>query len=89
MKIERSNKFKKHFKKRIQNNPALLPLFKSSVEKFLEDPFTPALDTHPLKGKLRGYWAFTVAFDCRVVFFFEDNNQIAVFHDIGKHDEVY
>jgi addiction module RelE/StbE family toxin len=89
MKIERSNRFKRHFRKRIENNPDLVALFKSAVEKFLENPLTPSLETHPLKGNLKGYWAFTVAYDCRVVFFFEDNNQIAVFHDIGRHHEVY
>ena len=89
MQIERSSRFKRHFKKRIANNPDLLPLFEGAVKKFLEDPLTPSLETHPLKGKLRGYWAFSVSFDCRVVFYFEDNNQIAVFHDIGTHHEVY
>ncbi len=39
-------------------------------------------------GKLKGLWAFVVAYDCRVVFQFLDDQDVLLL-DIGKHDEVY
>ncbi len=53
----------------------------------------PALKTHKLHGKLIGLWACQVEYDCRIVFAFEkepDNEKdLIVLVDIGKHDEVY
>jgi len=44
------------------------------VEKTLrllvQDPFTPQLETHKLKGKLLGTWACSVGYDLRIVFDF-------------------
>jgi len=63
------------------------------LEKLVIDPFDPALKTHKLHGKLSGLWACRVEYDCRIVFTFEkeqDNEiDLIVLADIGKHDEVY
>jgi hypothetical protein len=40
------------------------------MELFSKNPFNPSLRTHKLTGKLEGLWAFSVAFDCRVIFKF-------------------
>ncbi len=58
------------------------------MELFSKEPFNPRLRTHKLTGELEGLWAFSVAFDCRVVFKFLDKNEV-LFIDIGGHDEVY
>jgi mRNA interferase YafQ len=46
-----------------------------------------------LHVKLSGLWTCCVEYDCRIVFTFEkvpdDNNDMIVLSDIGKHDEVY
>ena len=55
---------------------------------FSQDPFHPSLRTHKLTGKLEGFWVFTVAYDCWVVFAFLENKEV-LFIDIGGHDEVY
>jgi len=89
MNIEYTGKFKKNFRKRISVNKNLIDLFEIKLEKFIENPFLPELKTHKLSGRLKGFWAFSVAHDCRVVFSFEDNNKTAILSDIGSHDEVY
>ena len=59
-----------------------------AVEMFMKDPFQPSLRTHKLTGRLKGLWAFSVSFDCRVIFKFLSKTEILLI-DIGGHDEVY
>lgn len=81
--------FKSSYKKRIRNHPKLKKNFWEALELFSNNPFDSSLKTHKLTGKLNGLWAFSVAFDCRVIFKFYDNNKTALLIDIGSHDEVY
>jgi len=55
---------------------------------FAKDPFQSRLRTHKLTGKLDGLWAFSVSYDCRVIFKFLSKKEILLI-DIGGHDEVY
>ena len=59
------------------------------MELFVSDPFTHELRTHALTGKLHGCHAFSVDFDCRVVFMFLKGQSRVLLIDIGTHDEVY
>ncbi len=62
---------------------------KASAEKrekmFRKDWQNPILDTHKLKGKLTGFWAFSIDNKYRIMFEFVDKNTIH-FHDVGDHD---
>jgi len=84
-----SSSFKKAFKKKIKQRKAIEDAFWESAELFVNDPFDAKLKTHKLSGKLDGLWSFSIEYNIRVVFFFEDNNSKAVFIDIGSHNEVY
>jgi mRNA interferase YafQ len=88
-----SNGFRRGFKKATRNNPVLQEKIFHILEKLAHEPFDPTLKTHKLHGKLSGLWACYVEYDCRIVFTFEkvpdDNNDMIVLADIGKHDEVY
>lgn len=88
-----STHFAKRFKKLLRNNPQLQNKVLQILDFLQQDPFTPALETHKLKGKLDGKYACTVAFDLRIVFVFEISleNKLApiLLLDIGTHDEVY
>jgi toxin HigB-1 len=86
--ITQSSSFKRAYKKRVKYNKELEGLFWKKVEVFIKDPYDKSLRTHKLSGKLEGLWSFTVQYDCRVIFFFEDNEKV-VFTDIGSHEEVY
>ena len=43
-----------------------------------EDMNLPGLRLHPLKGKLKGFWAVDVSGNWRVFFRFENNNAVDV-----------
>lgn len=80
--------FKRSFRKTIENNQYLKKKFVETIEIFVENPFHPALRTHKLSGRLKGLWAFSIDYDCRVIFKFMDDGS-ALLIDIGTHDEVY
>ena len=80
--------FKKTYKKKVKNNKALKDSFWEAVKLFIENPFQPQLKTHKLSGKLSEMWAFSVSYDCRVIFKFINNNEVLLI-DIGGHDDVY
>lgn len=84
MKIIYSPRFVKDYKK--------LPLkVKLQAEKkeeiFRKDPFHTSLKTHKLKGQLEEFYSFSINYQYRIVFHYEDTHTIA-FDEIGTH-EVY
>jgi len=88
-----SSSFKRAFKSLIRREPEIASKIEGRLELLVIDPFHPSLKTHKLKGKLLGAWAFTVEYDCRIVFNFKksadlDYEEIFLI-DIGTHDEVY
>lgn len=80
--------FKRIYKKKIKNNEELKKRFWDAIELFSKEPFSHRLRTHKLTGRLEGLWAFSVSFDCRVIFKFLGKNEVLLI-DIGEHDEVY
>ncbi len=68
--------------------PDLIANFQDTLTQFTESPFHPSLKTHNLSGKLKGYWAFSITYEYRLVFKFISENK-ALLIDIGTHDEVY
>ena len=72
----------------MRNNALLKKRFWKAMELFSRNPFHPRLRTHKLSGKLDGLWAFTVAYDCRVVFKFLNGDEVLLV-DVGSHEEVY
>ncbi len=89
MEIAFSSSFKKKLKKKIKGDKALENKFWQYVKIFIKNPFNRKLRTHKLSGKLIGLWSFSIEFDLRIIFFFEENQTKAIFIDIGKHDQVY
>lgn len=51
---------------------------------FRNNPFDDRLKTHKLSGKFGDLWAFSVDYDCRIIFEFK-SGKAAVFHAIGGH----
>ncbi|MEH1867519.1 MAG: type II toxin-antitoxin system YafQ family toxin [Nostoc sp.] len=58
-----------------------------------DDPFTPSLKSHKLTGNLAGLWSCSVAYDCRIIFNFSEDEKllemVILLIDIDSHDEVY
>lgn len=83
MKIIRSSRFKRSFKKLpacIQND------FERRIKIFFTNPFHPSLRTHKLRGNLADYYGFYLRDGFRVLFDFEEPN-IALLVNIGNHDD--
>lgn len=79
--------FKKAFHRRVCGTPEET-LFTERMKLFLDDPFDPRLTTHKLSGRLKGLWAFSIGYDCRVIFQFLSRYEVLLVN-IGSHDEVY
>jgi addiction module RelE/StbE family toxin len=58
---------------------------KEKIELFRTNPQHSFLKTHPLKGKLKGYYSFSVNYAYRVVFSYESKKR-AVLLAVGDHD---
>lgn len=81
MQIYYSSKFEREYKKlprRIQE------LAEEKERMFRSDPFNNALETHKLHGRLKGFWAFWIDHQYRVIFEFRKEN-IVWFHSVGDH----
>jgi addiction module RelE/StbE family toxin len=88
LKISWDSGFKRAYKKKVREDVQLKKEFWEAMELFGRDPFHLGLKTHKLSGKLKGFWAFSVQYDCRVIFRFLNQNEVLLI-DIGNHDEVY
>jgi mRNA-degrading endonuclease YafQ of YafQ-DinJ toxin-antitoxin module len=88
IKVSWDQGFKRVYRKKVKNDAELKGRFWDAAKMFAIDPFHPRLRTHKLTGRLEGLWAFSVSFDCRVIFKFLSKTEILLI-DIGGHDEVY
>jgi len=81
--IHVSSRFKRSFKKipaHVKKN------FAAKIDIFQKHPFNPKLKTHKLRGNLDYYYAFCLQDGYRVLFEFEDDNNILLVN-IGSHDD--
>ena len=81
MKILYSSRFTRRYKKL----PASVKLSAERKEiVFRKDWKNPILSTHKLKGRLAGFWAFSINDRYRIIFEFIDENTV-IFHTVGDH----
>jgi addiction module RelE/StbE family toxin len=83
MKINRSTRFKRSFKKLpfyIQDD------FDQKIKIFFSNPFHPSLHTHKLSGNLADYYAFYLKDGYRVLFDFEEPCLVLLVN-IGSHND--
>ena len=88
IKVTWDSGFRRTYRRKLKDNEDLKKKFWTAMEVFSRAPFHPRLRTHKLTGKLDGLWAFSVVYDCRVIFKFLNKNDVLLI-DIGSHDEVY
>ncbi|WP_373526096.1 type II toxin-antitoxin system YafQ family toxin [Nostoc sp.] len=93
MEVVWSSGFKRSFRKITKKNPQSKNQIVEVLRLLADDPFTPSLKSHKLTGNLAGLWSCSVAYDCRIIFNFSDDNNllemVILLIDIGSHDEVY
>jgi mRNA-degrading endonuclease YafQ of YafQ-DinJ toxin-antitoxin module len=52
-----SPSFNRAYRRYAQKHPQARADIEDTIRKLIEDPFSPSLDTHKLKGDLAGLWA--------------------------------
>jgi len=80
--------FSKAYKKRISSNKSLVIATKKAISLFISNCNNPKLKDHALKGQLKGYRAFSVKHDTRIIYYVKIKNN-CYFVDIGTHSQVY
>ncbi|MFN9674077.1 MAG: type II toxin-antitoxin system YafQ family toxin [Microcystis sp.] len=75
-------------KKWKKKHPDLIAKFENKLTLFCSEPFHSSLKTHRLSGNLKGYLAFSITYEYRLIFKFMAENKVLLV-DIGTHDEVY
>nr|WP_293351388.1 MULTISPECIES: type II toxin-antitoxin system YafQ family toxin [unclassified Microcoleus] len=93
MEVVWSSGFNRSFRKIVKKNPQLKDQITKVLKLLADDPFTPSLNSHKLGGDLAGLWSCSVAYDCRIIFNFSEDEEllemVILLVDIGSHDEVY
>ncbi|OIO72517.1 MAG: hypothetical protein AUJ85_10110 [Elusimicrobia bacterium CG1_02_37_114] len=77
-----------HFTKAYRDLPEPIKIqAKQKEEIFLNNPFDRRINTHKLKGELKGYWVYSVNYQYRILFRFSGAGEV-IYYDIGTH-EIY
>ena len=58
------------------------------LERFVENPFDPTLNNHPLKAKYSGHWSINIGGDLRAIYRMISPGQ-ALFIIVGTHTDLY
>jgi addiction module RelE/StbE family toxin len=82
MVVSLTPQFKRKFKKL---DPQLQKEAILRIKQFEQDPQNPELHTHPLKGKLKGVYSFSVNYKIRILFQHLSKQEVALL-SIGSHD---
>jgi mRNA-degrading endonuclease YafQ of YafQ-DinJ toxin-antitoxin module len=82
-----SSRFKAHYKSRIMTSEILRKEFRAAFITFRDNPDDPSLANHELNSPMKGYFAFSINGDYRVVYLVVKGGVLLV--DIGTHEQVY
>ena len=84
MHISYSKNFIKQAKKL---SPELRKKLQERVILFSDNPLSPILRNHALKGKYKQYRSIDITGDVRALYLQKDNE--AIFYSIGTHSQLY
>jgi addiction module RelE/StbE family toxin len=79
--------FQKHYKKRILPFKNKDLKFKERVAIFINNPSSPIIKDHQLKGDKSKFRAFWIGGDLRISY--KRNGSEIEFMDVGTHNQVY
>lgn len=88
IRIRLSGKFDLSYKRLISPEPQLKEIILTKIRIFRKKPLDSRLRNHPLKGKLKGKWAFSITDNIRIVYEWKSKNVVRLLA-IGKHEDVY
>ena len=82
--------FLKRYKKRIKSVPHLHQKFIRRIKIFSYSPSELILRDHALKGRLKGYRAFSITGNIRIIYRYVDKEKKKVLLiDVGTHTQIY
>jgi mRNA interferase YafQ len=90
--IVASKRFEKSYRKHIKKYPNTESYIRESIKMLSLGNYSEQLSVHKLSGNLKGLYAFSCGYDCRIIFSYEEldsGEEIILLVEIGKHDEVY
>lgn len=85
MTIEFHRSFKKRYRK---ISLKIRRQFDERLTLFVQEPFHPTLNNHPLGGDRLGQWSINITGDWRAIYIFREKDTI-VFIDIDTHSNLY
>jgi addiction module RelE/StbE family toxin len=86
MKIRRKKKFIKNYHKLSTDQQKKVD---QAIARFVNDPFDPALNNHPLHGRFKDLRSISAGWDLRIIFQESGGYIIVVFLQVGTHSQVY
>ena len=88
-----SPSFRRAFRRYLRRHPEEQERILETLRRLVDNPLDTRLASHKLSGQLRGLWACSVGFDCRIVYELVrdpgDGDETVLLIDIGSHDDVY
>ena len=69
--------------------PDRIDLVRSTLKTLANDPYTPRLKLHFLRGHMQGLYAVRLSYADRIVMTMVVRNQEIILLTIGTHDDVY
>ncbi len=88
IRIEFTGRYETLLGRVIEKNSALQFSIDNAVNRFRRNHKDTRLQTHALKKRMRGKWAFSVTDDIRIIFIWLGKSSVR-FLAIGSHKEVY
>ena len=85
--IEFTKQFQKRLKQRYGHQPKVLARLQRHLALFSKGIRKEPINDHPLTGQLKGFRAFSVGGDVRVVY--QETEDCYLLLDIGSHNQVY
>ena len=86
-KVVTSKRFNTKFVKLAKKRPQIISLLFSAAILLNSDHEAVSLNIHKLSGKLKERWAFSLTYELRIIFKWEDDKVKLL--DIRYHDDVY
>jgi len=87
MKIGYHKRFLKNYKVRILPNKSLDKRYEERMALFIKNPQSSILEDHPLKGEWKGFRAFSITGDIRVIY--QIDQGVVLLYDVGTHNQLY
>ena len=88
-----TSRFERAFRRLMGKNPALQTSLEETLRRLAVDVHDPRLKTHHLSGQLKGLYACSAGYDCRIVFARQKHPKTGMetllLINLGTHEEVY